>query len=475
VNRDRVFAAFVLLALAVLLGVTTARAAHDDAFARSDFLAFYCAGRVSNAGADPYRTEPLAACERETQTALHAARADRFTTVDPAPLPQTTLLAFRVFATLPYPLAARLFAVLVLLAAAVSVLALARSVALPWWAIAAALALGDFGLNAIFGQLPPFGIAAVALTGWALVTKRPLLAGAIVPVALIQPNIGLAAVLSVLLWVPRARVPALAGAVAFLVLGWITGGPALTLEYARHVIPAQALAEATSENQLSLTWLLWFFGTPETLAVRIGAVQGVVVVAASVAIAGRLAATLDNPAAIVFAPAAATVVLGEYVHANQFAYAVPLALLLAATPGRPSRLAWLALLLFTLPFYREAGFVVLTGVALIAVAARFAARAERGYARACATAIVVWAVAVLGLASLPTRPTHAPSDVASYLATGADVSFASSRMGADGRRNHDFEASSVRELATKVPPWIGLVLLLVITARTARGSRERCR
>ena len=51
--------------------------------AHNDFTAFYCAGKVVDAHADPYRVEPLRACERAAYETPSAPAWE----VTPAPFP----------------------------------------------------------------------------------------------------------------------------------------------------------------------------------------------------------------------------------------------------------------------------------------------------------------------------------------------------------------------------------------------------
>ena len=71
-----------------------------------DFRAFYCAGAALDAGADPYRAEPLRSCEVAAWEAFPAGYPE---VAVPAPLPGYALTPFALLARLPYGVAAALW------------------------------------------------------------------------------------------------------------------------------------------------------------------------------------------------------------------------------------------------------------------------------------------------------------------------------------------------------------------------------
>src|ERR1700690_1006699 len=100
------FAASWLLAPA-LLALFVALTLNRPNYFMGDFRAFYCAGAAIAGGADPYRIEPLLACE-PAPPATAGTPTSRGVAV-PAPLPPYALLPFVPLSRLPFTLAALLF------------------------------------------------------------------------------------------------------------------------------------------------------------------------------------------------------------------------------------------------------------------------------------------------------------------------------------------------------------------------------
>lgn len=473
---DRGLAAAVTIVLALLFFSTFAQTSLAGRnVSVIDFLVFSCAASVAAAGEDPYRTAPVAACERRTEDTLGTPPGLRPLTVAPPPVPPATILLFESLRPLPYQAALDVDAAIGALACAFAVAGLARLTSLPWWGVATTIGLTGFRENLPLGQLPPIGLAAFVLAAVAVRSGRPRLAGALAAVALIQPNVGLPVVAALVIWVPRARLTALAGTVAFAAAGLAIGGPAISLEYATQVVPAQALAETSLTTQFSLTWALWLAGATGQTAVRIGGLWYAVVVAAAVALAGPLARRLRDATALVFLPAAAAVTGGEYVHPNQLCFAVPLGLLLAtAVTPRLRPVAWTAIVLVTMPFYLEALPVALLEAALVAVTVRFAlpqATLERRWATGFAALFAI-ELALAGISHLPTAAVRPADPLPAYLAV-SDLTLGVARRGADDRRNGTLQEASIHAFGSKLPAWSGLVVLLGLAVRTAKGNQSR--
>jgi len=108
---------FIAVTLA-LAGVSLLLAYHGSV-ERQSFKAFYCAGVAVKERADPYRVEPLRACERRLAP---SNLPDGY--VEPAPLPGYAMAPFGALAMLSPRLAALLFATLLALAATLSACAL---------------------------------------------------------------------------------------------------------------------------------------------------------------------------------------------------------------------------------------------------------------------------------------------------------------------------------------------------------------
>ncbi|MGH7757112.1 MAG: hypothetical protein ACREM8_12635, partial [Vulcanimicrobiaceae bacterium] len=72
-----------------------------------DFRAYYCGAVVAAAGGDPYRAEPLGACESAAAGAFGYVLFPHL--VMPAPLPGYALAFFAPFAALPFPTASAIW------------------------------------------------------------------------------------------------------------------------------------------------------------------------------------------------------------------------------------------------------------------------------------------------------------------------------------------------------------------------------
>ena len=103
-----------------------------------DFVAFYCAGKIATSGADPYRVEPLRACEHALDSLGAAASASDVT---PAPLPGYSLALFGLLARLPYSIALGVWYLVLLASLCVAAWTLTRITRLPWYVVLAALAV----------------------------------------------------------------------------------------------------------------------------------------------------------------------------------------------------------------------------------------------------------------------------------------------------------------------------------------------
>src|SRR5579871_3197090 len=85
----------------VLVAVTL----HQPNYLLGDFRAFYCAGAAIDAGADPYRMQPLLGCEAATAAAAGTPEV-KYGVAVPAPLPPHALLPFAALSRLPFVIAA---------------------------------------------------------------------------------------------------------------------------------------------------------------------------------------------------------------------------------------------------------------------------------------------------------------------------------------------------------------------------------
>jgi hypothetical protein len=141
------------------------------------------------------------------------------------------------------------------------------------------------------------------------------------------------------------------------------------IEYLRQVLPLHALAEVPRPVQYSATWLLDALGFSPAIALQAGAATYVGSIAASVLIAMRLLRRWNDRSVLVFAPLAAAVIGGTFVHSSEIALALPFAALLAVREqGRLAAAGALACAVLAVPWLQGGPqqTIVLVGAAVCA-------------------------------------------------------------------------------------------------------------
>jgi hypothetical protein len=405
------------VAAAAILAVTFATALLVPSvrpnFLLRDFNAFYCAGYAIDHGADPYRAEPLGACERRPRPEGFAAGTAGLAM--PAPLPPYALAPFAMLARLPYLAAGALWTMLLLAALALAVLAMRRLTDLPWPALVAAYALTGAYAGLSLGQVAPLAAAAIALAALFAARGCDRAAGWAAACAMLEPHIGLPACLALFIFRPGARLPLAAGAAACVATSLALVGPHVALEYARAVLPAHALSEIANEKQLSLTYILHRAGVADVAALRIGETWYLAMVALGIAAAGLL--RRRSGALLVALPAAAALFGGPFVHVVQMSAALPAALVAFQFERGPKRtLLGVAIMLLAVPWLQfvslGSAFAVLAGIALATLAATLL--------EAPPPAVVAWglggfaAVAGLWMLIVTAAPHAEPALLAAY-------------------------------------------------------------
>jgi Glycosyltransferase family 87 len=359
---------FALAALGVLVLAFLFAPSVRPAGLMRDFNAFYCAGQTLNAGADPYRAEPLGSCERAPKPDPLLAGQAGLTA--PAPLPPYALVPFRALAFLPYVSAAIVWTLLGIGAVVAAVWAMRKITGLPLLALVAAFALGDGYASLCLGQVAPIAVAAIAVAAWLLREGRDEWAGCAAGIAMIEPHIGLPLCASLFVWRARTRVPLLGFAVVCVAASVLTSGVPISLEYVRGVLPAHALSEIANEKQFSLTYALHRLGAPDEAALRAGELWYAVMLLGGVWAAGKLATRYKNAAAIAVIPPALAVFGGPFVHIIQIAAALPAALLLyVAAPARLRRTIGIAIVALAIPWIQFANLgTIFVGLAAVVAA-----------------------------------------------------------------------------------------------------------
>lgn len=314
-----------------------------------DFHAFYCAGRIALQRQDPYRTEPLRTCERET--GLRAFFAKNREGAVPAPLPGYAIAPFMALAILPVGPAAVIWLVILLASTVAAIVAVARFAAVLWLVPLSAFVLSLGAASIPFGEIVPIAVAAICGAAFFAAKQRWRAAAICGAVAMLEPHLGLPLCLALAVWAPGTRVTLGVCAVVFATLSIAAVGWLANVEYFAVVLPAHALSEAARDTQFSLTSILASLGISDATAVRAGSLSYVAMLAVGVALAGRLALRSHNAAFLACVPPAFAVFGGTFVHVTQMAAAIPAAILFVTTCGGHRRtIAAASVMLLAIPW-----------------------------------------------------------------------------------------------------------------------------
>lgn len=337
-----------------------------------DFHAFYCSGYAIRAHADPYRTQPLATCERTKTDSTFKAFFGQLAL--PAPQPGYDAALFAVFAMLPFAAASKLWTALLLACSLAAILLVRRISGEPLAVVSAALWLSLCMTSIYLGEIVPVCVCAIAAAAWFAKTSRYALAGLCAAATLVQPHIGIPVCLSVALWLPRARLALASAAGALAALAIATIGVQGNIEYAFAVLPAHALSEIGSDAQLGIAAVLHAVGMPAAGAVRAASVLFAAFAGTGLLLAGTLARRFRDDAFVVAVPAAIAVTFGVFMHVTEVAAALPLALLLRSHGAANRSLLTGAIVLLAVPWWSLATpmlFGSATGTLLAAVTVFF--------------------------------------------------------------------------------------------------------
>jgi hypothetical protein len=293
-----------------------------------DFNAFYCGGDTLNHGANPFLAEPLGACERIPKPGGLFSLGPNL--VMPVPHPGYVLALFMLFAKLPFVPAAIVWTSISLTALALAIVLLRRITGFPPAACFCACALSAGYASLALGQVVPLALAAIVGAGYALSRGNDLAAAGCGALSMIEPHVGLPLCLGLFIWRSKTRIFLIASAMLFAGISIAVLGSANTLAYLHTVLPAHALSEVPNIKQLSLTYVAHRLGANDELAVRIGDLSYLLMLALGVGLAGALAKRAGEPALIATVPPAFGVLGGPFVHVIEISVAVPAALILAA-------------------------------------------------------------------------------------------------------------------------------------------------
>lgn len=315
-------AIFVGVALA-LVGAALFLSAHGNV-ERASFKAFYCAGQAVKERVDPYKVEPLRSCERRLAP---STLPDGY--VEPAPLPGYAMMPFAALAMLPPRLASVIFAILLVLASALAACVLAEM--LPASRSAVLLAFAPLTLlNVAYGEVVPIALAAICAAAFLIWRGHWFGAGLAVCVALIQPNVGLPAVLAMFIFAPRCRAAVGLGVALLAVVSVLAVGVDRNVEYLTQVLPGMANAEIVASDQYNLSHLLYSAGLTASVGSLLGKLWFGLLVVFGVVIAGTLAVRRRQPELLPLVPPACVLLFGIYLHDIQILLSLAAALAIAA-------------------------------------------------------------------------------------------------------------------------------------------------
>ena len=476
-HEPRTGAAVVALLVAALLAATlsewrSATATNGVAFA-NDFAPMYCAGAIRDRGGNPYLYAEQSVCGGRTDRFIPHSGLD-----EPAPIPGYGVALFGLLAFLPYVVAAALWIVLSLAALLVGAWAVSNMSGLSLPAVFAAFAVIGGLTDLAYGQLPPIAVGTIAAGAYLASHERPRTAAIVCSCAMLEPHLGVPALIGMVVWFPRTRVPVAAIAIVLGIISAVTIGIAGNVEYFAHVLPLQTAAEADSNIQYSLTWLLHWFGIGDAVASRIGSLDYAVSVLIGVVIARRVAVAARCEGLAVLVPPAFALLGGPYIHIFQMLAALPAALVLATHAPRGRALAWTAvfLLALTWPWILTRALTALPIVVLVFLStAAFEGASTRVRGIAAVATIAMFVAINVALAITPTRVVvHADSARAFRERIGPLARYSSGVAGINDReRRAPVANASYRTVAQKIPTWTGLILLMGLCLTLAASSASR--
>ncbi|MBV8149421.1 MAG: DUF2029 domain-containing protein [Candidatus Eremiobacteraeota bacterium] len=424
-----------------------------------DFQDFYCAGDALDRGESPYTYEPLRTCEHRLNGSRIFAENPAFAV--PAPQPPFDFLPFMALAKLNLGLVRELYASFIVVAVALTAIVLWR-LSIPFDVALAALVLPAGFVELAAGQIVPFALLALVLTGWMLAEQRDWLAGIFAALTAIEPHLGAGVVLAVLLFAPRARAAAIVTALLLIAAGAGVAGLGTGTVYLTHVLPAQATAEIPFPYQYSLTYALHNLGAGDAVALGLGTLSFIVALLAALWLAPKTAAALGRRELLVFLPAASAVIAGAYVHMVELCFAIPAALVFARWGrGALQVIAVAALCLLAVPWI-IAWSVKKLFLASIFVCALLVYRLR--VPSAAGIAIVAAIAAALYLLEL--RPPVLPVPVVSPVAAAALVQSEWQTF------VRTLDTHDPLWLTVKLPTWCALAALFIIASALGRRANH---
>jgi hypothetical protein len=353
-KRPALFAACIAVFAALVFAISSyvadeARPGHAGPLTDpTDLVAFYCGGKGLAERVDPYRAEPQRSCERRAFAESRIRLMEHL--VMPETLPPYAIVPFEVLSFASFRVACVLFVLGSLAAAVATILMIVRLTRMPIVLVSIATIV-SFSLASIYiGQPVPFVVAALCASALALRFGRIALATVLALPTMMEPHIGLAAMLGLFVLEQRSRLTVAGCMLALAALSFFVGGIALNLEYLTQVVPAQAVSEvANFHAQYSLTALAYQLGMNETNAIRLGELSYALMLVIGLWFASRLKRAHGDAAFAVLTTPACVLVGGVYVHDHLMAVALPFAFLIASYAPRRA-LALCATMVLAVPW-----------------------------------------------------------------------------------------------------------------------------
>jgi hypothetical protein len=441
-----------------------------------DFKTFYCAGATANAGQNPYLAAPFERCGAPEQAPLPSFVS---TDVHPAPLPGYDIALFRLFALLPYQVAALLWLIASLAALSLAVILVADLSGVAPLAVFAAFAMPLYYINGEWGQLTPIVVGLLAIAACALRREAFGIAGCACVATLLEPHLGVPVCAAVFLWAPRTRIAIAVGVALLAIISAATLGLSENIVFLRTVLPLQVAAEAPSTMQYSLTWVAYVLGVSEQLAIRIGSTSYVLMAVLAIWLARAACRVSKSLELLPVIPAALVVFGGTYMHIFQTSVSTLLGIMLLGYVRRPSPLLWAGVIL-QVPIWAAAQWLThplsatrLESLLAVVTCAFFVIDAGSMQRRLGAAALIGAAYLAISLAILSTPLTilRTPASASDYARElGTNRQYTTGEWGVDIRTDPASRFSTAISIAVKLPVWIGLLCVILGTMTYARGD-----
>jgi hypothetical protein len=362
------FAAVAIAVLCIVWAVETRYALRARTL-QYDFVPFACGAEVVVVEhADPYRIEPLRTCEHRAATIFPNGSL----LVVPAPLPPYALDAFAPFGLVPFPVARWLWLAAQLTAYAMTLRLLRCLTGLPTAILFAATLCSLLIPSLLLGQIVPFAVLGLCLAAEGLERKSTLSVGIGIALASLEPHLAVPSAVAIALFARERTAALVVGAVA-VTASLATLGAGTCLEYLTRVLPAHVASELDNREQYGIPYLLHLAGLAPTSAERIGELVSLAGLALAPLLARTVVRATGRRAFLALAPPLLALLTSPFLHVQQFAVAIPAALLFCSLAN--SRLPRAATALLAVPwgyFYALLPFAPVAGTAFGVIVGRLA-------------------------------------------------------------------------------------------------------